>query len=233
MKFLKKYVDPWLRLYSILPLLSAFLFNDLIYWGSMVLAKNRYHYDFTTELDRMVPLVPWTIIIYLGCYIFWIVNYIIIGHLEKKEFYRFITADLLSRFLCGVFFLLLPTTNVRPPLPADSIFTGAIQWLWSIDAPVNLFPSIHCLVSWLCYVGIRGKKGIPKWYQWLSCGIALAVCVSTQTTKQHYFVDVIGAIVIAEGCYWLTHHTEWYRAVMKVFEPRNADQKRKLEKTDG
>lgn len=221
MKFLKKYVDLWVRLYSIIPLISVFAFNCLIYWGTMSITADWYHFDFTTKLDRMVPLVPWTIVIYLGCYLFWAINYIMAGHLEKKEFYRFVTADLLSRVVCGIFFVVLPTTNVRPELPTDSIFYPAMQWLWNTDQAVNLFPSIHCLVSWFCYIAIRGNKKFPRWYRWFSCIFAIAVFISTQTTKQHYLVDVIGAVALAEGCWWFSHHTSLYRYVMRFFDKIN------------
>ena len=221
MDFLKKKVDLWIRLYSVIPLISVFTFNCLIYWGTMALTENRYHFDFTTELDRKVPLLPWTILIYLGCYLFWIVNYILTGHLKKEEFYRFITADLMSRMICGLIFLVLPTTNVRPELPSDSIFTPMMQWLWNTDQAANLFPSIHCLVSWMCFIGIRGKHQFPRWYRWFSCVFAVAVFLSTQTTKQHYLVDVIGGVALAEGCFWVAHHTELYQKVMRIFEAVN------------
>lgn len=226
MNFLKKYVDPVIRLHSVVPLISVFLFNCLIYWGTMAAAVGRHHFDFTTDFDRMVPLLPWTIVIYFGCYLFWAANYILIGHLDKESFYRFITADLMSRVVCGIFFLLLPTTNIRPQLPVDSFFAPAMEWLWNVDEAANLFPSIHCLVSWFCYIGIRGRREIPRWYQWFSCVFAVAVFVSTQTTKQHYIVDVIGALIIAEGCFYLAGHTGLYRYVRKGFESIN----RKIEK---
>lgn len=214
---MKKCAGHWIKPDTVIPLLGCFGFNCLIYWGTMAINRGRIHYDLTTALDRMVPLVPWTIIIYLGCYLFWVVNYIMIGHQEKEAFYRFVTADLLSRVVCGIFFLLLPTTNVRPELPVDSVFTPAMRWLWSMDEASNLFPSIHCLVSWLCYVGIRGRKEIPGWYRAFSCLFAAAVFISTQTTKQHYVVDIIGAVVIAEGCFYVAHHTGIYRMVMKGY----------------
>lgn len=221
MNFLKKYVDPLVRLHSVLPLLSAMLVNALVYWGTMMLSNGKYHYDFTTDLDRMVPLLPWTVTIYLVCYLFWGINYILTGHLKKAEFYQFVTADMLSRVICAAFFLFLPTTNVRPDLPAESIFNPAMRWLWETDAPVNLFPSIHCLVSWFCYIGIRGKKQIPRWYQWFSCIFAIAVCVSTQTTKQHYLVDVLGGVAAAEFCYWLSGRAFLYKGIMCFFENIN------------
>lgn len=211
----------WIKPDTVLPLLGCFLFNCLIYWGTMRLTRGRYHYDFTTGLDERIPLVPWTILIYLGCYLFWIVNYVLIGHQEKEKFYRFVTADLLSRLICGIFFLLVPTTNVRPALPADSVFTPAMRWLWSVDKPANLFPSIHCLVSWLCFVGIRKCREIPRWYRVFSCLAAVAVFISTQTTKQHYLVDVIGAVMIGEGCFFIANHTNLYRSVRKGYTRLN------------
>lgn len=65
----------------------------------------------------------------------------------------------------------------------------------------RLFSVNHCLVSWFCYIGIRGQKQIPKWYQRFSLVFAILVCVSTQVTKQHYIVDVFGGIAVAEICY--------------------------------
>ena len=66
-----------------------------------------------------------------------------------------------------------------------------------MDSPTNLFPSIHCLVSWLCAIGLRGAK-VSNWYKVFSYTFAIAVCVSTQLTKQHYIVDVFGGIALAE-----------------------------------
>ena len=73
-------------------------------------------------------------------------------------------------------------------------------WVYSVDAADNLFPSIHCLVSWFCYIGIRGREDLPVWYRRFSCVMALLVCASTLTTKQHVLVDVAGGILLAELC---------------------------------
>ena len=84
-----------------------------------------------------------------------------------------------------------------------------------MDSATNLFPSIHCLVSWFCFIGIRGQKSIPRAYRIFSCVFAVLVFVSTQVTKQHYIIDVIGGIAVAEAAYYLTHHTQFYRSVEK------------------
>ena len=93
-----------------------------------------------------------------------------------------------------------------------------LNLVYTVDPSANLFPSIHCLVSWFCYVGIRGQKKVPLWYQRFSCVFAVLVCISTQVTKQHYIIDAFGGISIAELTYWLAFHTQAYRGPKRVFD---------------
>ena len=97
--------------YAIIPLLSTFLLNDLVYWGGMAIAGNRYHFDLTTNLDRRIPFVPGFVYIYLICYLFWIVNYVLAAGNGKDYFYRYLSADLTARLICFLFFVFFPTTN--------------------------------------------------------------------------------------------------------------------------
>ena len=86
-----------------------------------------------------------------------------------------------------------------------------------MDQPTNLFPSIHCLVSWFCYTGIRGRKEVPAWYRAFSCIFALLVVLSTQFTKQHYIADAIAGVLLAEVLSLLTRRVSWYRAPKLIF----------------
>ena len=44
-----------------LPLIVAFLWNQLVYCGSRMLMKNHFHYDLTTTMDSFIPVIPWTL----------------------------------------------------------------------------------------------------------------------------------------------------------------------------
>lgn len=214
----KKYLLGVVPKYGVIPLLSCFMFNCIVYFGVNILTSSWKHYDFTTDFDRAVPLIPEFVSIYLICYIFWVVNYILIARQEKEYCMRFVVAELLSRVICALFFILIPTTNVRPELTQGGFWVWLLGLIYQIDAPTNLFPSIHCLVSWFCYIGIRGQKGIPKWYQVFSCIFAVLVFVSTQVTKQHYFIDIIGGVVVAEGTFYLSMHVNWYRKLERIMD---------------
>ena len=99
--------------YGIVPLLLALLWNSLAYNGARWIASGRYHYNIETVLDERIPFIPWTLVIYFGCYLFWGINYILIAGQEKESVYRFFTADAISRIVCFCFFVLFPTTNTR------------------------------------------------------------------------------------------------------------------------
>ena len=85
----------------------------------------------------------------------------------------------------------------------------------------NLFPSIHCLVSWFCFIGIISDIKIPKWYKVISFLSALAVFVSTLTTRQHVIVDVVGGVALAQICYLIAQKTNIWRCFEKTFDYLN------------
>ena len=221
MKRFWKYVTGIVPAYGLFPLVFSFVFNCLVYSGSRAIAGGWYHHNIESNLDLRLPFVPQFLIIYFGCYVFWAVNYILVARQEREQVYRFFTADIISRCVCLIIFLAYPTTNTRPVIEGNGIWDLLAGWLYSIDAADNLFPSIHCLVSWFCYIGIRGQKQIPKWYQRFSLVFAILVCVSTQVTKQHYIVDVFGGIAVAEIC---------YRISGKIMERRSREKGKKIVK---
>lgn len=184
----------------LVPLILAVTVNMAVYLGARLIAGDWYHYSIETSFDRMIPFWPPSAAIYLGCYIFWAVNYILIARQEKRKVCQFFAGDILSRLICLAFFLLLPTTNTRPAVESTGFWNQVMRLIYTVDSPDNLFPSIHCLVSWFCYIGIRDCKNIPAGYRRFSGMIAVLVCISTLTTKQHVIADVAGGILLAEIC---------------------------------
>lgn len=218
MKRFWKYVTGIVPAYGLFPLVFSFVFNCLVYSGSRAIAGGWYHHNIESNLDLRLPFVPQFLIIYFGCYVFWAVNYILAARQEREQVYRFFTADIISRCVCLIIFLAYPTTNTRPVIEGNGIWDLLAGWLYSIDAADNLFPSIHCLVSWFCFIAIRKNEKIPLWYRVFSCIMAVAVFVSTLTTKQHVLVDVAGGVLLAELCYWLGRHTRMYIGYGRCFD---------------
>ncbi|SEM42599.1 PAP2 superfamily protein [Ligilactobacillus sp. WC1T17] len=189
--------------YAILPLITVVVWNMAVYFGSRFFSTGLYHYNLTSRFDDMIPLVPWTVVIYLGCYLFWIVNYILSCQTTKAKVAQFTSADILGKTVCLIFYLCLPTTNIRPEITGTDFFSHLMLWLYQTDAADNLLPSIHCLISWLCFIGVRKLDHIPRWWKIVSLMIAILICLSTLTTKQHVIIDVLAGIFLAESCYFI------------------------------
>ncbi len=51
------------------------------------------------------------------------------------------------------------------------------------DQPNDLFPSIHCMASLFCWIGVRGNYHIPRWYQYLSLIFAIAICITVRCRR--------------------------------------------------
>ncbi len=215
-----------------LPLILSLVCNSIAYYGSRLVTMNRVHYNLSNRFDDYIPFVPWTIVIYLGCYLFWIVNYVIGCRQDREKAFRFMSADVLAKLVCLICFIAFPTTNTRPVIEGTSIWEEGMRLLYHIDAADNLFPSIHCLTSSFCFIAVRKNERIPKWYKGASLLMAVSVYISTLTTKQHVLIDVVAGIVLSEVSYLFVKKSgfsKWYEAVLskaaeKINERRKPDE---------
>ncbi|MGN0348567.1 MAG: phosphatase PAP2 family protein [Roseburia sp.] len=219
----------WLPRNMWLSLILAVCCNSVTYYGTRVFTNKRYHYNLSNQLDDQIPFIPWTVAIYLGCYVFWILNYILGCRQKPKVAFRFMSADFVAKIACMVCFFVFPTTNVRPIIEENSLWESVMAWLYRTDAADNLLPSIHCLTSWFCVIAVRENKRIPRWYKMASIFLAFSVCVSTLTTKQHVLIDVVCGIALAEGSYLLVEKSGfslWYADCISKISSRMQERRK-------
>ena len=93
-----------------------------------------------------------------------------------------------------------------------TVWDTFMRFLYWIDAPDNLFPSLHCMIAWLCWVGIRGNRRVPLPWRIAALLMAVAVCLSTLTIRQHVLMDVVGGILLSELSYWLAGSNKLLRS---------------------
>lgn len=184
----------------LLPVL-ALVWNQLVYYTGSFLGQDGPFLRMGLPLDALVPFLPWTVSIYFGCFLAWAVLYLLMARQDRRAAYRFFCADFLAKAVCLLFFILLPTTLSRPAVTGTSLWDALTRLLYHVDAPRNLFPSIHCLVSWMCFIGARNHRTLPRWAVWSTALMAVLVCLSTLTTRQHVAADAVGGILLAEVCY--------------------------------
>ena len=193
--------------------------NQIAYQGARFLSRNFHHWDVALPIDYTFKPVPWTMFIYFGCFIFWFFSYFAIAMQEDREqANRFFAMVQVAKIVCFVFYLVCPTTaDIRVEIVGDGWWDRVLRFCYSADSPAsNYFPSMHCMASWFCFIGVMGKKQFHIAFRIATFVMAIAVFISTITTRQHVLLDIPGGIVFAELCYALSLLEPVYRTYTKI-----------------
>ncbi len=164
-------------------------------------------------IDQAVPFMPETIWIYISEYVFFFAVWFTCRDMENLNKYLYSFFSLW--FVSVMIFTLWPTTYPRDLFPLTSDMNPLSHLAFTIlrkaDAPTNCCPSLHVSSVFLSsFIFLdEQKKKFPFFFCW-----AAAVAVSTLTTKQHYFVDVVVGFIMAVAVYWIFHRLVGYRSVV-------------------
>lgn len=168
-----------------------------------------------TWIDRAMPFWPWTFLIYVSDYLFALS--VVLWVRDPADFYRLTRRIFIGLGLGGFFFFFLPTIYPRPEYPTDQ--PAILQWILDGirqgDRPTNCFPSMHCAFTAIAFLSVPSRN---RWVIGFFALWALGIFASTMTTKQHYFVDILGGV----GVGWVAVRLEprWERR-MRSFADRH------------
>ena len=202
---------------TILPLVFTLALQGLVYFGSKLLMAGAYHHNLETAWDLAIPFLPWTVSIYVGTFLYWAISFLLILRSGTENAFRFLCAHCMSLLIALVFFLLLPTTNTRPQIEGGGLWNFGMRLIYALDTPDNLFPSLHCELSWLCFQGLKKVENVPTGGKRFALIFSLLIFVSTLTTKQHILLDVFGGWLIAEISFRLCGSKKVTAPFYKVF----------------
>lgn len=199
---MKEKITDLIPKYAVFPLILALLVNNCVYIGVAQFKNILSFTSLATPLDEKIPLITPFVIFYVLAYVQWVLNYVLIGRDSKKLCYKFVGGDIISKIICLFFFILLPTTLARPEITGTDIFSRLVEFIYTVDSPVNLFPSIHCLESWCCIraafqLHLKTTKR-TRIYQIATIFMSFGVFASTLFIRQHVIVDVFGGIAAFE-----------------------------------
>lgn len=182
-----------------IPLLAVLIFNMFTYYATQLfVSENATYYDFSISLDGMLPAVPFFIVFYVLAYVQWVFSYIYHCRESETLCYKITAADIIAKVFCVFCFVFLPMQIVRPVFENNNIFESFTSLIYSLDKPSNLFPSIHCLESWLCFRGALMMKNKNPYYIIGQGVLTILVFASTVLLKQHFIVDIPAGILVVE-----------------------------------
>lgn len=171
-------------------------------------------------LDDMIPMVSVFIIPYVWSYLYWAMGPMAVSLCDKRHFADYMAANLVACVfgtLCLAFF---PTymDRVAEGLFAvtenPTVFDKLREFWYSLDGSemaYNLLPSFHCINSTLCYLGVAGRKELPKWFRVYSLVTTLLIYASTVYVKQHYVLDILAGVALAVIAFFICKKFHWGR----------------------
>ena len=170
----------------------------LVYGGCIWVTAQRTDVGvFYFEWERNLPFVPFFILPYLSIDLFFVAAPFLLA--DEEALGLFVRRVALAICVAGLFFLCLPL-RFAFPRPVVSGWVGALfDWFRALDAPVNLFPSLHaalCLL--LVQVYARYLRGFTRVLVLLWFGL---IVLSPLLTRQHHVIDILGGGALAAVCF--------------------------------
>lgn len=212
--------------YAWIPSAVIPIYNYFVFFGTRLLDRRVVTTFFQTPLDRLIPFVPFFVLFYVLAYLQWGLGYFLTLRYNRRLCYETLSVNLIAKTVCLVCFLAFPTVIVRPEVTGGGLWNALVRWIYRVDQPDNLFPSIHCMASWLSFRAVWKVRELPKPVRISNGVLSLCVFASTVLIKQHYLPDVLGGILAVELGYLLTRlfcTERLFRALEPSFAKRAPD----------
>lgn len=215
--YVKKLLDTIVPKFTRLPLFLVLSSNFIVYYLTLfLLPENINRYDLSLSIDEQIPTIPFFVLIYVLAFVQWVASYVLHSRDNELTCYKVTTAGIIAKLICLIFFIALPTVITIPEVTGNGFFEWGTRFIHSADRPYNLFPSIHCLESWLCFRGAMMLKN-KNYYYITSQGIfTILVFASTIFIKQHFIVDIPAGILVCEIGLFLSRRAKGYRIMEKI-----------------
>lgn len=146
--------------------------------------------------ERAIPFVPFMILPYLSIDLFFVAAPFLFS--TERDLRLFVTRVSSAIIVAGICFLAIPLRFAFPRPEAGGWLGAAFDWFRGMDAPYNLFPSLHAALLILLIDAyarqLRGfaRLGVMVWF--------LLIGLSPVLTHQHHIVDILGGFALAAGC---------------------------------
>lgn len=212
MNFLKKYQHTW-----IIPIYGIFYLWAFQYLEQRNVKPHIIH----MKLDDLIPFCEYFIVPYFlwFAYIAVTVIYFSFINKSKQEYYHlvFSLAVGMTTFLVVSYFY--PNgQDLRPHLEGNSVFIQLVRYLYHIDTPTNILPSIHVFNSVACCIAVLKHKDFihEELVKISTFVLTVLIILATVLLKQHTLVDVAAAFALNAICYQMFYNPHPARAKQPI-----------------
>lgn len=148
------------------------------------------------SLDNNIPFNALFIIPYIYWYFFMIIGLIYILYKNRIEYGKVFIAIISGLCCCYIVYYIFPTQINRPFVDNSNILNKLVNVIYNKDKPLNCFPSIHVLNTYLI---MRYTKYLyNKKFFYYTQIVGVIIILSTLFIKQHFVLDIIASITLSE-----------------------------------
>lgn len=207
MEFVKKY-----KHFLIVPV--YFVFYMLVF-GYVEGRSGMQIHILRTRLDAYIPFCEYFIIPYFLWFAYVAVAVVYFGLIRRNlaEYYRLIASLGIGMTLFLVISLVYPNGHTLRPyhFEHENIFVDMVRFLYSIDTPTNVLPSIHVFNSVAVAVAVADSEAFRNRIWVVRCSNVLAILIVCATVflKQHTVIDVVTALALNVTCYRLIYRPRY------------------------
>lgn len=183
--------------YAWVPIICILASIFATYHITMFVIDDSARHHIHMAIDDAIPFAPFFVVFYVLSFAQWALSWIMTGRESRQICFRYAKAEIISRLLCMVCFIVYPTIIERPSLIVSDFFTWLMNVVWTFDRPVNCLPSMHVLSSAIAFFASFEVKKAGNWYRLLNGFMFVMCAASVVLTKQHYFIDIPAGIIVA------------------------------------
>jgi membrane-associated phospholipid phosphatase len=170
----------------------------LVYGGCLWVTARRHDVGvFFFTWERAIPFVPFMILPYMSIDLFFVAAPFLFS--QERELRVFVTRVATAIIVAGLCFLVVPLRFAFPRPQAAGWLGALFDWFRGMDAPYNLFPSLHAaLLLFLLDSYVRQLRGVARaavmlWF--------VLIALSPLLTHQHHVIDILGGFALATVCF--------------------------------
>ena len=145
-----------------------------------------------TALDRAIAYTDAAIWLYLSFFVLIPYAYLAADAARVRWLAR---AMALSALMCGVVFLLYPTTLAYPPVGEGGAWsTQALRLLQAADSAQNCLPSLHGALTLLCVWALCDRR--HRLRAALAVVLGVAICYAIIALRRHVSIDLAAGLFV-------------------------------------
>lgn len=152
----------------------------------------------------VIPYYLWYLLIAFG--LFWFLRY------STKDYLNLCYIMFGGMTICLVIYALFPNgLQLRQEIPDEGILNKMMMFMYSIDTPTNVCPSIHVSSTVSLNIVVQHSEMLKdkKWVRMGMNAAAILICLATVFVRQHSVIDVICGFLLSHILGYYAYDTQW------------------------